>query len=124
MSISLLASVPDEKEIRLFSYLAGATFVLIFLMPFSSLYSICFSSRGVSLYQQSHAEVCGAGASFSEKAAAGLYRFRSAGRSRALSALSLGHPVASGGKVYPFDRTAPGHGFRAAGGGDEQCHGV
>ena len=25
----------------------------------------------------------------------------------------------SGGKVYPFDRTAPGYGFRAAGGGDE-----
>lgn len=119
MSILLLASVPDEKKTRLSSYWVGATFVLIFLMSFSSLYSICLSGRGVSLYQQSHAGVYRAGASFSEKAAAGLYCLRSAGWSRALSALSLGYPVASGGKVYPFDRTAPGHGFRAAGGGDE-----
>lgn len=119
MSILLLASVPDEKKTRLSSYLVGATFVLIFLMPFSSLYSICFSSRGVSLYQQSHAEVCGAGASFPEKAAAGIYRRGRAGRSRALSAFSLGNTLASGRKVYPFDCSAPGHGFRAAGGGDE-----
>ncbi len=119
MSILLLASVPDEKKNRLSSYLVGATFVLIFLMPFSSLYSICFSSRGVSLYQQSHAGVRRAGASIPEKAASGLYRFWRAGGSGALSAFSLGHPVAFGRKVYPFDRTAPGHGFRAAGGGDE-----
>lgn len=119
MSILLLVSVPDEKKTRLSSYLAGATFVLIFLMPFSSLYSICLSGRGVSLYQQSHAGVYRAGALFSEKAVAGLYCFRCAGRSRALSVFSLRHPVASGGKVYPFDRTAPGYGFRAAGGGDE-----
>ena len=51
MSILLLASVPDEKKTRLSSNLVGATFVLIFLMPFSSLYSICLSSRGVFLYQ-------------------------------------------------------------------------
>ena len=34
MSIPLFASVPDEKKIRMFSYLAGAAFVLNSLVPF------------------------------------------------------------------------------------------
>lgn len=34
MSIPLFASVPDEKKIRMFSYLAGAAFLLNSLVPF------------------------------------------------------------------------------------------
>ena len=34
MSIPLFASVPDERKIRMFSYLAGAAFVLNSLVPF------------------------------------------------------------------------------------------
>lgn len=115
MSILLLASVPDEKKTRLSSYLVGATFVLIFLMPFSSLYSICFSSRGSA---KSCRSLWSRGFIFLKKQLL-VYTVLGVLGGAVLYLLCPWASRGFWGKVYPFDRTAPGHGFRAAGGGDE-----